>query len=129
MANTPAESPQEAEGPEASGSPAGANARPSSFSGPESLIAAAAVPGVGLRPADPFSCRPPWDENSWEEGEAVDAEGIPLDAPDAPIPLYVLTGHDAPLEDPWAGGRGAFTPPAWEPVLPARSGQVKDLLP
>ncbi|WP_262103637.1 HNH endonuclease signature motif containing protein [Arthrobacter sp. Marseille-P9274] len=84
----------------------------------------------GLRPADPFSCRPPWDENSWEEGEAVDAEGIPLDAPDAPIPLYVLTGHDAPLEeDPWAGSRGAFTPPAWEPVLPARSGQVKDLLP
>jgi hypothetical protein len=85
---------------------------------------------VGLRPADPFSCRPPWEEHSWEEGEAVDAEGIPLEAPDTPIPLYVLTGHDAPPEeDPWAAGRGAFTPPAWEPVLPARSGQISDLLP
>ncbi|WP_336710985.1 HNH endonuclease signature motif containing protein [Arthrobacter sp. USHLN218] len=105
------------------GEPAASCDRPDS--GP-----AVGVCGVGLRPTDPFSCRPPWEEHSWEEGEAVDAEGIPLDAPDTPIPLYVLTGHDAPPEeDPWAAARGAFTPPAWEPVLPARSGQIRDLLP
>ncbi|GLB66065.1 hypothetical protein [Arthrobacter mangrovi] len=102
----------------------------SDTSAPEGSAGPAGVPGVGPRPADPLSCRPPWEEHSWEEGEAVDAEGIPLDAPDTPIPLYVLTGHYAPPEeDPWAAGRGAFTPPAWEPVLPARSGQVGDLLP
>jgi hypothetical protein len=88
------------------------------------------VPGFGCRPADPFSCRPPWEEQSWEEGEAVDAEGIPLDPPESPVPLHVLTGHDAaPDEDPWAGQRGGFTPPARGPVLRARDGHVKDLLP
>jgi len=94
-----------------------------------SAAASVSSTGFGARPADPFSCRPPWEEHLWDEGEVLDAEGIPIEPPDAPVPLHVLTGYDVPPEeDPWADKRNEPLP-ASEPALPATSGEVKDLLP
>ncbi|EMY34210.1 hypothetical protein D477_010986, partial [Arthrobacter crystallopoietes BAB-32] len=115
-----------------SGSPAGSSApgHPSESSGSGSPAPDSGVPARrwGPRPVDPFSVSPPWEDGSWAEGELLDEEGIPIDPPDTPIPLHVLTGHDAPPEeDPWADQRNEPLP-ASQPPLPATSGQVKDLL-